>query len=343
MVQSVTSFLAQSQPHTFLGHGVPVSGSAAVIEIFSQGVWALGLALGAVLVGRWMIKGPIDPLSNAPHRSHSFTPEVVVTALLAYLVAIVVCGSLLQSIEGMEQSSLPLTGDTVVGSTDFLRPEARGEMTEVDQNQNPDSESANTVKPSLVENMIADAVARLVGAAVCVIVAIRSFSGGLPKFLFGELAWSQWLLWSVVGALIASPMCDLVLGGTVVLIKWLDPAYDFEQHSTLVALSEGVYAWYVVVSLRLSAGLLAPVTEELFFRGLLQTTLLPLVRSRWLILVGVSSVFALAHGQLHFFPALFALSMLLGYSYEKTGCLMIPLLIHMLFNAKTLLMQYLGL
>jgi membrane protease YdiL (CAAX protease family) len=124
----------------------------------------------------------------------------------------------------------------------------------------------------------------------------------------------------------------------------------------------------------LSAIVLAPVFEELLFRGHLQTSVLYSLRqllsqdnlpttaadptipngagepavalpaaparsvaidvtTRWIAIVFTSVIFALVHPQLWMMPPIFILSLCLGYAYERTGNLWVPILIHAAFNA----------
>jgi len=86
----------------------------------------------------------------------------------------------------------------------------------------------------------------------------------------------------------------------------------------------------------------APVVEEMLFRGLLQTmirsflasswTSRPWASRPWASIAITSGLFAAVHANPGHWPALFALSMCLGYSYEKSGSLFRPIFIHSLFN-----------
>jgi membrane protease YdiL (CAAX protease family) len=96
-----------------------------------------------------------------------------------------------------------------------------------------------------------------------------------------------------------------------------------------------------LVVLVLVAGLLAPVCEEMLFRGLLQRAL----RRRmapWAAIAIASAVFALAHplldptlGTLSIVPALFGLAVISGVAAERTGDLSVSILLHVGFNLVT--------
>jgi membrane protease YdiL (CAAX protease family) len=76
-----------------------------------------------------------------------------------------------------------------------------------------------------------------------------------------------------------------------------------------------------------------PVFEEMLFRGLFQTVVRNLTISPWPAIAIGSLMFAAVHPAWQHWPALFMLSVCLGYSYEKSGSLFRPIFIHSLFNA----------
>ncbi len=88
-----------------------------------------------------------------------------------------------------------------------------------------------------------------------------------------------------------------------------------------------------------SAVVLAPLAEELLFRGHLQTGLLHLFSrggrscgARWLAIALTSLVFAWFHQEIWMMPPIFVLSLGLGYAYERTGNLWVSILVHASFN-----------
>lgn len=82
---------------------------------------------------------------------------------------------------------------------------------------------------------------------------------------------------------------------------------------------------------------IGPVAEELFFRGVLHTALrrrLP----RVLAIAASAALFAFVHTNVVGFVPIWALGMLLAYTYERTGSLAGPMAIHVAHN--TLLMAF---
>ncbi len=89
----------------------------------------------------------------------------------------------------------------------------------------------------------------------------------------------------------------------------------------------------VSVGLLVALGLvLAPITEEILFRGLI----LGWLRARWGVWVGAivsAGLFSVVHLSLGAFLPLFALGLLLAYIAVRTGSIFCSMLYHALFNA----------
>jgi membrane protease YdiL (CAAX protease family) len=91
-------------------------------------------------------------------------------------------------------------------------------------------------------------------------------------------------------------------------------------------------AWSNRLVLGLLALFLAPVVEELLFRGMLYPAIKQAGFPR-LAIWGVSLLFALVHANLFTFVPLFVLAILLTLLYEHTDNLLAPITTHALFNA----------
>jgi membrane protease YdiL (CAAX protease family) len=97
------------------------------------------------------------------------------------------------------------------------------------------------------------------------------------------------------------------------------------------------------VGARLIAGLftigLAPVGEELLFRGILYPTIKQAGFPK-IALWATSLAFAAIHSNIEIFLPLFVLSLLLTFLYEKTNNLLAPITAHAVFNAVQLVYLY---
>jgi uncharacterized protein len=87
----------------------------------------------------------------------------------------------------------------------------------------------------------------------------------------------------------------------------------------------------------LGIAVLAPVVEELLFRGLLQNALahkMPI----WAAITLSAFLFSLVHLQPYAIPALMSLGMAFGYLYHRTGSLRTNILLHMANNSAALIL-----
>jgi len=88
----------------------------------------------------------------------------------------------------------------------------------------------------------------------------------------------------------------------------------------------------------LAAVLVAPLCEELLFRGYLY----PVAKKftgPWLAACSSALFFAAAHGNLSALLPLFLFGLLLVWIYEKTGSLWAPIAVHFCFNSATVIVQ----
>jgi membrane protease YdiL (CAAX protease family) len=114
------------------------------------------------------------------------------------------------------------------------------------------------------------------------------------------------------------------------------PSYEIPQHETLKELSEAPLT-VLKALLVLAAVVVAPLQEEMLFRGLLQTMIRSYIGRPWIAIALTSIVFAMVHADNAHWPALFVLAMALGYSYEKSGSLFQPIFMHAMFNGVAIL------
>jgi len=151
----------------------------------------------------------------------------------------------------------------------------------------------------------------------------------------------------LAGWLAAVCICGLILLAIESIVEWLHMTVP--PHDVFVALEDPRSSFWMRFVAIVGALLLAPIGEEIFYRGLVQTGIKKLVppRSgslyhRWVAITLTATLFAAMHFKTpHYIPALIALGVILGYLYERYGNLYIPILVHVLFNGKSLLWHYL--
>jgi membrane protease YdiL (CAAX protease family) len=139
--------------------------------------------------------------------------------------------------------------------------------------------------------------------------------------------------------LVIYPTVMVASEATMLLIKWMHLP---EPHAHEVLQSLGTTHDRRLIALDLlTAVVIAPIFEELVFRGLIQTALSrmfgwllgPRAAARWAAVIVTAAAFAAVHGQWAFVPPLMVLAIGLGYAYERWGNLWLTITTHALFNA----------
>lgn len=103
-----------------------------------------------------------------------------------------------------------------------------------------------------------------------------------------------------------------------------------------------------IVLIALSAIVFAPILEELIFRGLLQNALTNMFgrtsQGKWQAIILTSILFTLIHttAAWHTLPGLFALSLILGWLFEKRASIIPSIILHLTFNAFNITMVLLS-
>lgn len=197
----------------------------------------------------------------------------------------------------------------------------------------------------VVVRLLAGSGAQLATAGACLLIAAGRFEGGVRRFCLGpdDSRVASATLVTFVVTILAVGLCPLVLEASMALVKFFAPSYEFKIHPTIEALHDVGAPSSAKAALWLGAAVVAPIAEEVFFRGFLQTFLVNVLHNRWLAIVLASLAFGSVHvSQAYAIPALAVLAVLIGYTYERTGSLLPPMAIHAAFNLKTLLWDALG-
>jgi len=162
-------------------------------------------------------------------------------------------------------------------------------------------------------------------------VGWRFFAGRLKGFGFCFRTVGKDLAAAIVNLVAILP----VVAGMMLLVGFLGRLIEGEQFQ--IQQNEGLTTIisYPQLSVRIVvfifAGVIVPVFEELIFRGLFQSMLRSAICKAWPAIILSSVLFSILHPWTHW-PALFAFSLCLGYSYEKSGSMFRPIFIHALFN-----------
>ncbi len=185
--------------------------------------------------------------------------------------------------------------------------------------------------------------------------------GRLKSLGLGLTQFPRQLGWGLIIALAIWPIATRVLmPASVWVVRFVvywgwGLSYTLQQHTLLRELNESASLMNKCLTVVMAA-VIAPLTEEIIFRGLLQGALVRLYRSRWGAIVVGALIFSAFHltvrenaplgeaslAHLEKIPPLFFLGLALGYSYEKSRSLYRPICIHLGFNALSLLTLWLS-
>lgn len=198
--------------------------------------------------------------------------------------------------------------------------------------------NATSQMPEWRQNLI------LYSALVAIeIVIIGLILGSAERFFDGGLRGLGLRKTGIVGDFVSAVAIfiaawPLVLGAIWVVIivgkLIVGPDFQMEQNEGLTVILQ-YEQWPLRILMIFFATILTPIFEEIIFRGLVQSYLRGIGLSVWQAIFIASVVFSLLHPLMHF-PALLILSIAMGYAYEKTGSLLRPIFIHLLFNGLTI-------
>lgn len=142
---------------------------------------------------------------------------------------------------------------------------------------------------------------------------------------------------SVAAALIIMPVSYLQLQMDQIVWRWLEPDAHQPTHAVLEALANSAWGPWGAVQLSIAAVVVAPLAEELFFRGLLLQTLWGYLGHAWLAIAISGGAFGLIHiQQPQDVVPLATMGVILGYVRLRYRSLTACVFTHALFNARTM-------
>lgn len=160
-----------------------------------------------------------------------------------------------------------------------------------------------TGSPDITTMMLVVSMALFSAATIAIFLAARWCE--VSRSYVRSRPWAA-LAWSVLAA-----------AGAVVPSTWLQeqmpqlPNYLLDEFSMILGDRWGY----------LAVGLLAPVAEEIVFRGAILRALLRTMRSHWAAIAVSAALFALVHGNPAQMPHALLVGLLLGWMYYRTDSL----------------------
>jgi membrane protease YdiL (CAAX protease family) len=187
----------------------------------------------------------------------------------------------------------------------------------------------------LVLAVPANLVGQVFTAGASLFVAGITFRHGIRRGLGLTLRhWGVDLVRGALGVLVILPPVLALKFGTTALLpdRWIHihPLIEAAQtqHGLLLAM------------IVLSAVVMAPLSEELLFRGMIQSMLRQSTHRPWAAIAITGVLFGLIHYEMpQDVPALILFGMALGYNYERTGRLTGSIFLHACFNGAMLWAQ----
>jgi membrane protease YdiL (CAAX protease family) len=269
---------------------------AVDVELWQVADTGLGALLLILLVARHLARGWPDPLARIPLPRSEPNLVDAVVVLLAYF-------TLQFAVAGLVKSWYPDADFSAAGSHTWHVLQA------------------------------ATGVTSILIAAYAAFVIYRYRTGAATP----QRGVDRRLAAALVGVLVALPIVNLQLfAGNLVWI-WIAGAETLPEHPVLDAIRLSAWGPAGVVQLFIGAIVIAPVVEELIFRGVFLSALRGPTQGHWLGILGSSIVFALLHiAQPQAVLPLFTLGLVLGFVRVWTGRLWPCILLHTLFNARTM-------
>lgn len=182
---------------------------------------------------------------------------------------------------------------------------------------------------------------------IFMLTCIRFYIKRLPRESQISILWAghtepkklKSMLFNILRAwIIVMPTTQFI---SILLVKcsklWVNIQKLHSQEITNEILSHLNHSSIRLTLILLTVIVLAPISEELIFRGLFQNYLKTRTSRIKSILIS-SFVFSLTHienslGSLIFVPTIFCLSLFLGFIYEKEKHIVAPIILHSLYNA----------
>ena len=182
----------------------------------------------------------------------------------------------------------------------------------------------------------ADAVAKLLSVAVMLWILSRRRS--FPPALGRRASVLRIAGAGVLGALIVTSLCTVQLNMVAILWQWLEPDRVLPVHPVLEALEQTEWGPWAPWQLLVTVVVVAPLAEELFFRGLVLQMLWRYTRHAWLAVCLSGLAFGAIHGQPQDILPLATRGVVLGYLRLRTRSLGACIIAHALFNARTMVL-----
>ncbi|MDP9174404.1 MAG: CPBP family intramembrane metalloprotease [Planctomycetota bacterium] len=167
---------------------------------------------------------------------------------------------------------------------------------------------------------------------ILIIASVNLRKEGIKRLGIGWNRFPRGVAGGILGIIVILPLMFHVSDWNEIILKRLHQPVD--EHYLLRILGSLPQTW-LRWSIAFSAVILAPLAEELFFRGYLQTAVRYATNQPWLAIFCSALAWAAVHPSFEMLP-IFFLGISLGYIYERSANLWTCIVVHALFNATSL-------
>jgi membrane protease YdiL (CAAX protease family) len=166
-----------------------------------------------------------------------------------------------------------------------------------------------------------------------IIIYLRLFRDLHPPELFGlrHMPVHHALLWAVLGIVLTYLAVFVISNLKVGIVQDQSPQEVVEAFRKSSDVGFRILMGFMAI-------VIAPVTEELMFRGLVYGVTKRFT-DRWFATIFSALMFSLIHQNVGIAPELFVLGVGFALAYEQTGSLLVPVFMHMYFNAFNIFMM----
>lgn len=174
-----------------------------------------------------------------------------------------------------------------------------------------------------------------------VLVTVQWVGGRDPVQVFGlnQVTFRRCLLWVVPGILLVTPAVLFLSEWS--RVEWLEPIFGEMKEQDVVDSMKLTNGLGLKAGLIVSACVVAPVVEELIFRGYIYGVLKKFSNPLFAMLIA-GALFAAVHMNVPALFPLWILAIILTLSYELSGSLWVPIGIHAGFNTFSVVVMLSG-
>jgi len=192
----------------------------------------------------------------------------------------------------------------------------------------------SVARPMTVPDLIAGIAVQFFLATVAVVIMVRRIR---PVAWLG-LAWKQWpFVFLLAPAVVVSMWTVFAILYELGYMELLQ-RMGVEQVQETVALFQESDDIAVIVLMAFTASVVAPICEEIVFRGYLYPVMKKF-SGLWIAALCNALIFSAAHGNMSALLPLFIFGLALVALYEYTGSIWAPIATHFLFNSATVCIQ----